>query len=284
MKSLTTTILFLPLVLAAAALPGAAQSRIQNEVSHNSEFLSSPPPPTSSGSSLHPSAASIVANFVDAERKFRETLVQFSFKRDVVVQTIGKRGEVTGEYIRNSIFVLGDAGQRVEKVTFHPRSTIDELKITKEDVQDLAGSQLFGLETEKLSAADSSYDFSFVREENLNGRPVYVLAVRPKQEPDPHQMRLRFFVGQIWIDAVSFQTIKLRGVTEPHGKQRFPVFETERGLTIEGQVFPSQTTADDILHFSHKDVRYRLRVRYYDFKRFASRLKIVEVDEHNTGQ
>jgi len=237
------------------------------------------PPPSLSGSSRRPTPALIVTNFIAAERKFRETLIQFSFKRDVVLQTIGTGGEVTGEYIRNSVFALDDSGQRVEQVVYHPRSTINEMKITKEDIQDLAGSQLFGLETEKLSAGDLAYNFALVGEESLDGRPAFLLAVRPRQEPDPHQMRARFFIGHIWIDAESFQTIKLRGITEPHGKQRFPVFETVRELKIDDQVFPSETTADDVLHFSNKDVHYRIKVRYYDFKRFASRLKIVEVDE-----
>ena len=255
-----------------------------NAVAKNNTVLDSlnPPPSLASGSSHLPSPvmpAAVVINFIEAEKKFRETLIQFSFKRDVVLQTIGPAGEVTGEYLRNSIFVLDDSGRRVEQVVYHPRSTIKEIKITKEDIQDLAGSQLFGLETEDLSGAGISYDVSFVREEKLNGRLAYVLAVRPKQEPNPHDMRTRFFVGQIWIDADSFQTIKLRGVTEPHGKQRFPIFETERRLKIEDQVFPSQTIADDVLHFSSKNVRYRINVRYYDFKRFSSRLKIVEVDD-----
>lgn len=239
------------------------------------ESLNEPPPPASSSGSR----ALIITNFIAVERKFRETLIQFSFKRDVVLQTIGPAGEVTGEYIRNSVFVLDDSGQRVEQVVYHPRPTINEMRITKEDVQDLAGSQLFGLEKEKLNAGDIAYDFSYVGEESLNGRPAYLLTVKPRQEPNPHQMRVRFFVGQIWIDPLSFQTIKLRGITEPHGKQRFPVFETERELKIEGQAFPSETAADDILHFSDKDVHYRIKVRYYDFKRFASRLKIVEVNE-----
>ncbi len=248
------------------------------------DSVNEPPPPLGapafpSHPSLGPTPALIIRNFIDAERKFRETLIQFSFKRDVILQTIGPGGEVTGEYIRNSVFVLDDSGQRVEQVVYHPRPTINEMKITKEDIQDLAGSQLFGLETEKLNTQDSSYDLSYVGEERLNGRPAYLLAVSPKQKPNPHQMRTRFFVGQIWIDPVNFQTIRLRGITEPHGKQRFPLFETERELKIEDQVFPSETTADDILHFSNQDVHYRIKVRYYDFKRFASRLKIVEVDE-----
>ena len=74
-----------------------------------------------------------------------------------------------------------------------------EMTITKEDIQDLAGSQLFGLELAELK----SYNLSYLGEENLNGRPTYLIGVSPKQEPDPNRMRSRFFVGHIWIDPVS---------------------------------------------------------------------------------
>jgi hypothetical protein len=223
---------------------------------------------------LRPSPALIIRNFIAAETKFRKMLVQFSFKRDVVLQTIGGDGEVTGEYLRDSVFVLDDRGQRVERVVFHPKPTIKEMTITKEDIQDLAGSQLFGLELADLNA----YNFSYLGDERLKGQRTYLVAVSPKQEPDPRQMRSRFFVGQIWLDPVTFQAVQLRGITEPHGKQRFPVFETMRDIKVENLSFPSATSADDVLRFPHKAVRYRIKVRYYDFKRFASRVKILEQD------
>ena len=222
-----------------------------------------------------PDSETIIRNFIAAETRFRETLLQFSFKRDVVLQTIGPRGEVTGEYVRSSGFVLDDRGQRIERVLYHPAPTIKQLRITKEDVQDLAGSQLFGLEPAEMD----SYNFSYLGDENFNERAVHLIAVSPKLEPDPHRMRSRFFVGRIWIDAVSFQIVKLQGITEPHGKQRFPVFETERSLKIEDLLFPATTYADDVLRFPHVDIHYRVAVRYYDFKRFASRVKIVEIDQ-----
>jgi hypothetical protein len=220
-----------------------------------------------------PNAETIIRNFIAAETQFRETLLQFSFKRDVVLQTIGPRGEITGEYIRQSGFVLDDLGQRIERVVYHPASTIKLLKITKEDVQDLSGSQLFGLEPAEMAA----YNFSYLGDELFKQRTVHLIAVSPKQEPNPQRMRSRFFVGRIWIDAASFQIVKLQGTTEPHGKQRFPAFETERGLEIEDRLFPSTTSADDVLRFPKLDVHYRIAVRYYDFKRFAGRLKIVEI-------
>src|SRR5258705_9599 len=62
--------------------------------------LTAEPPP------MCPSNAVVISNFIAAENKFREALTQFSFKRDVRLQTIGAHGEVTGEYIRNSVFEL----------------------------------------------------------------------------------------------------------------------------------------------------------------------------------
>ena len=220
------------------------------------------------------SPATIIKNFIDAEKRFRETLVQFSFKRDVTLQTIGPQGEVTGEYIRNSIFVLDDKGRRVERVIYHPKPTLKELGITKEDIQDLAGSQLFGLELSDLT----SYNLSYLGEETVNGRPMYVVAVSPSQEPDPRHMRLRFFVGRFWIEPGTFQPVYLEGITEPHGKQRFPSFRTERQIEIGNLRFPSSTYADDVLRFPRQNVHYRIKARYYDFKRFAGRVKIVEID------
>lgn len=271
-KTLTT---LLCLLLAAAFLPATAEAQtpspeliqFHHRESANRDSDVPPPPP-------RPTSASIIKNFITRETQFRETLLQFSFKRDVVLQTIGSFGTVTGEYIRRSVFVLDDRGRRIERVLYHPASTIREMAITKEDVQDLAGSQLFGLELDELG----SYNFTHLGEETLDGRALQVIAVSPKQEPDPQHMRARFFVGRIWIDAETFQTVKLEGITEPHGKQRFPAFQTKRELKIESLLFPSSTSADDVLHFGYKDVRYRIEVKYHDFKRFAGRVKIIEIE------
>src|SRR5258705_8983942 len=51
-------------------------------------------------------AATILARFVEVETKSREALNQHTFKRDVVLQTIARTGEVTGEYVRNSKFLF----------------------------------------------------------------------------------------------------------------------------------------------------------------------------------
>ena len=206
---------------------------------------------------------------------FRQELNQYAFKRDVVLQTIGASGEVTGEYIRNSQFVFDDRGARVEKVLYHPKPTIKEMKITREDIQDLASAELFGLEI----AESGSYKISFTGTENLAGVETFVLEVKPARAPDPQRMRERFFSGRLWIDPTTFQIKKIRGIALPAGKQRFPVFETDREESIGAFLFPTETFADDFLHFPERVVHYRIRVRYYDFKRFSSRVHVIELDD-----
>ena len=221
------------------------------------------------------SPAGIVESFLKTETKLRQSLNQHTFKRDVVLQTIGPGGQVTGEYIRNSQFLFDDNGNRIERVTYHPPSTIREMRITKEDIKDLAGAQLLGVDV--LESA--KYEMTYAGEALLDGKRVFKLAVEPKFTPNPYRMSERFFRGAVWIDAITFQVVKVRGIVEPQGKQRFAVFETSREPSISNFNFPSRTEADDVLHFPDRDVNYRIRVRYYDYKLFASTVRVKELDE-----
>ncbi len=218
---------------------------------------------------------SIVSSFVKTETELRETLKQHTFKRDVVLQTIGPRGQVTGQYIRNSEFVFDDRGNRVERVTYHPPSTIREMRITKEDIQDLAGAQLLGVDI----VDTAKYRFTYTGDELLEGKRTHVLIIEPAVEPNPYRMSERYFRGSVWIDAVTFQMVKVRGKVEPQGKQRFPEFQTWREPVSGSLLFPTRTEADDVLHFPNRIVNYRIRVRYYDYRLFASTVTVKEIDE-----
>jgi len=228
----------------------------------------------------------IIDSFVRAETQIRQALNQHAFKRDVVLQTLGPNGQVTGQYVRNSEFVFNDRGQRIERVTYHPPSTIREMRITKEDIQDLAGAQLLGIDITE----SAKHYLDYRGEELLNGKRVFVLTVQPAIQPNPSQMSERYFRGTVWIDATTYQMVKVIGVVEPEGKQRFPRFETWREtpnlssfelnkLDTAEFAFPSRTEADDVLHFPNRDVNYRIRVRYYDYKLFASTVTVKELNE-----
>jgi hypothetical protein len=219
--------------------------------------------------------STIIESFVKAETQLRQSLNQYTFKRDVVLQTIGPNGNVTGEYIRHSQFLFDDRGNRIERVTYHPPSTIREMRITKEDIKDLAGSQLLGVDILESGKDQLIYK----GQEFLDGKRVYQLTVEPAVRPNPYRMSERFFRGSVWIDTANFQIVKVRGIVEPQGKQRFPTFETWREPVISTFNFPTRTEADDVLHFPKRDVNYRIRVRYYDYKLFASTVRVKELHE-----
>jgi len=217
----------------------------------------------------------ILAAFVRTEVKAREALNQHTFKRDVLLQTIGPDGEVTGEYIRNSQFLFDDKGNRIERVLYHPHSTIQQMRITKEDIQDLAGAQLLGIDITETS----KYRLTYAGQEISDSRAIFAIDVTPIQTPNPHRMKERFFVGRVWVDADSFQVVRVKGIVEPHGKQRFPVFETWREAVTGPLFFPSRTEADETLRFPDIDVHYRIKVRYYAYQRFASKVTIAEITD-----
>jgi len=221
------------------------------------------------------SGQAVVEQFVAAEGKVRDALNQHTFKRDVVLQTVGPNGEVTGEYVRNSQFIFDDHGRRIERVTFHPKSTIHVMRITKEDIQDLEGAQLLGIDIVEAT----KYQLEFAGTESIEGQKLFAIDVRPRETPDPKRMKNRFFVGRVWVDPSNFQIVKIKGVVEPQGRQRFPLFVTWRAPIKEALAFPVRTEADDVLHFKEGDVHYRIKVRYYDYKEFASKVDVKDVDD-----
>jgi hypothetical protein len=270
--SLSITLLGLfVLALFAAPLVMAQQSPIalaETRAGVINVAIDSEPPP------MPLSSKAIIAAFLKSEATTREELNQHTFKRDVVLQTIGPNGEVTGEYIRNSQFLFDDRGNRIERVLYHPSSTIREMRITKEDIQDLAGAQLLGVDIVETG----KYRLTYLGTELLDLRTAFIIDVAPATTPDSQNMKERFFVGRVWIDAATFRVIKVKGVVEPQGKQRFPTFETSRSLVADALVFPNLTTADETLRFPARDVHYRINVKYYDYKRFASKVTITEID------
>jgi hypothetical protein len=207
------------------------------------------------------------------ETQFRQALTNYAFTREVVVQTIGMGGQVTGEFRRTSSFTFDDRGTRYEKVTFAPAPTITELVITQEDMDDLGGIQPFALEAAKLN----QYNFTYVGKERIDELDLYVFDVAPRVMPK--KVSERFFQGRIWIDDKDLQIVKVRGKGVPEGEQRFPTFETYREQ-IDGRFwFPTYTYADEDLVFKNgQTTHFRMMVRYKDYKQFGSTVIIKEVD------
>lgn len=228
----------------------------------------------SSGDSPPINVEKIIRAFTAKETEFRHALAEYAFKRDATVQTIGMGGQITGEYHRTSQFVFNDNDERFEKITYFPLPTLTELSVTQEDLEDLGGVQPFALEASKLA----QYDFKYFGKERLDELDTYVFDVAPKIVPK--KVSERFFQGRIWVDQQDLQIVKVRGKGVPEGNQRFPVFETYRQQVDGHYWFPTYTYADDELIFPEgNSVHVRMLVRYTDYKRFQSKVKIVDVGD-----
>ncbi len=136
-------------------------------------------------------------------------------------------------------------------------------------MKDLEDIQPFVLTTEDMIP---NYDVQYaVGREKLDDLATYVFRVAPKKM----EKGQRYFQGTIWVDDQDFAVVKSDGKAVPDLKDNlFPRFVTYRE-NIEGTFwFPTYTHADDFLHFDSGDVHIRMTVRYKNYKRFGSTIRL----------
>lgn len=217
----------------------------------------------------------IVQAFIAKEIQFRKALNQYSFKRDVLVQKIGMGGQVTGEYHRVSTFTFDDQGNRYEKISFFPMSTMGE--ITQEDIDQMGGINPFALEPNKIH----EYNFRYVGKEKIDELNLYVFDVTPKVMPNPKKTKEKLFSGRIWVDDQDLQIVKTKGKGVPETKEnKFPTVETYREHIDGRHWFPTYSYADEELVFdSGFSLHVRMKIRYTDFVFTAATLRVTEIGE-----
>jgi TonB family protein len=227
-----------------------------------------------------PDATRIIQAFTAKEGEFRRALNNYSFKRDALIQSIGMGGQVTGEYHRVSNFTFDDQGNRYEKITFFPMSTMGDT-VTEEDIEDLGGIEPFALEPSKIP----QYNIRYVGKEKIDELNLYIFDVAPKVIPDPKHSKERLFVGRVWVDDQDLQIVKTKGKGVPETKNnKFPTVETYREH-IDGRYwFPTYSYADEELVYDNgSTLHVRLRVTYSDFAPARATLKVTEVGENDTS-
>ena len=222
----------------------------------------------------------IVQAFTSKEVEFRRALNNYSFKRDALIQSIGMGGQVTGEYHRVSTFTFDDQGNRFEKIGYFPMSTMIDVTVTAEDIEDLGGINPFALEPSKIA----KYNIKYVGKEKIDELNLYVFDVAPKVMPTSKKIEDRLFIGRVWVDDQDLHIVKTRGKAVPETKQnKFPIVETYREQ-IDGRYwFPTYSYADEELIFENgSSVHIRLKVRYTDFAPARATLKVTEIGEDET--
>jgi hypothetical protein len=223
----------------------------------------------------------IIKTFTKNESDFRQALNYYAYNRNATIQTVGMGGQISGVYRRDSFMTFKDDGARVEKISFMPMSTLKDVTISAEDIDNMGGVNPFAIEP----AAVGNYNFTYVGKEKIDELNLYVFDVTPKTLPNPRKSMQKYFSGRIWVDDVDLMIVKSKGKALPEGKdmtgqeQRFPIIETWRE-NVDGKYwFPSLSTANDELVFdSGNSVKLKVRVKYSNYKVGTSDVKILDDD------
>ncbi len=216
----------------------------------------------------------IIQKFAAKEREFREARDQYTFRQDVRVQTLDG-DTVTGEYREVFDVTYDNQGKHLENVVFAPQNSLTEIMMSPEDLQDIRHLLPFVLTSDEIP----EYDILYVGQQQEDELHCYVFDIAPKKIEN----KKRYFQGRIWVDDRDLQVVKTSGKTVPDIRKKnnenlFPKFTTWREQVDGRYWFPAYTMADDTLHFrkgAYQDVHIREILKYTDYKRFGSKVKIT---------
>jgi len=219
----------------------------------------------------------IIKKFTHGEALFRQALNVYAFNRSATVQTIGMGGQVTGTFRLDSFMTFNEAGDRIQKVLFAPVSTVTEVQIRQDDLDNMNGIDIFAIEPKNLP----KYNFTYLGKEKIDELDLYVFEATPKVIPNPKKSNEKLFTGRIWVDDKDFLIVKTKGKAVPEDKhEKFAVMETWRE-NIDGKYwFPSFTSSDDELVFdTGQVVKMRVRMKYTNYRVGRTDVKIVDEED-----
>jgi hypothetical protein len=216
----------------------------------------------------------IIQRFAAKEKEFKEAYDQYGYRESAKTQTLDG-DTVDGEFQEVFDVSFDDKGHRVKNVVFAPLPTLQRITMSREDYDDLENGFPMVLTSEQIN----EYNILYAGQQQEDELHCYVFDVAPKQI----EKNKRYFQGRIWVDDHDFQIVKTYGQMVPETRAKkgkgqenlFPKFTTWREQ-IDGKYwFPTYTRADDTLRFSTQDVHIREIVKYTNYKRFGSNVKIT---------
>ncbi len=220
----------------------------------------------------------IIQQFAAKETEFRHALDNYTYQRDVRIQTINDDGKVDGEYRQVVQITFDSNGRKSERVTFAPQNTLERIQMTPADVSDIEQRLPFVLTSEDVG----QYNLTYVGRQKVDEVDCYVFDVAPKVM----EKGKRYLKGRIWVDQKDLQIVITSAKNVPDDMRKghedlSPPFTTYREQVDGKYWFPVYTKADAELHFSggsgymSQDVRIRQIVRYTDYKQFRSTVKLI---------
>ncbi len=213
----------------------------------------------------------IIRRFAAKEKEFKLAREGYTYRQSVKIQEMDGT-TVTGEWQQTVDILFDNKGRRLEQVVFAPQPSLSRIMMTKEDVDDIQNRLPFVLTTDEIP----DYQILYVGQQQEDELHTYVFDIAPKTI----EKGKRYFQGRIWVDDHDFQIVKTKGKSVPEIRKKneenlFPEFTTWREQ-IDGKYwFPTYTRVDDTLHFSTGDVHIRQIVKYSNYKRFGSDVKIT---------
>jgi hypothetical protein len=263
MKRLVPSFLFFACLAASVAMCSRAMAQ-------EGDLQNTPPTGTTT--------EEIITRFAAKEKMFKEARDHYTYRQDIAVKTLDG-STVTGEYHEVFDVLFDDKGHRIENVVFAPQSSLDAggLSLDEGDVQDFRNRLPFVLTSDEIP----EYNILYVGQQQEDTLHCYVFDIAPKKI----EGKKRYFQGRIWVDDHDFQIVKTYGQAVPETRDSkkkgnktehlYPKFTTWREQIDNQYWFPTYTRADDVLHFNLNDIHIREIVKYEDYKRFGSSVKIV---------
>lgn len=207
----------------------------------------------------------IIKKFAQKESEFSKARMNYIYRQLTKLQEMdASRKRMIGKYELTSDWVFVN-GKRTERVVYAPTTTLQNLLLEPEDLQDMRDTLPFVLTSEELD----NYHVRYLGHELVDEVGCYVFAIKPKAiEPGK-----RYFAGTAWVDDQELQIVKTYG--RPMGKKRsagsqYAKFETYREQ-IDGKYwFPTYTSSTDTLVFETSVVPIKLTIKYQDYKRFGA--------------
>ncbi|MGB9515295.1 MAG: hypothetical protein WBU20_26680 [Candidatus Acidiferrum sp.] len=218
----------------------------------------------------------IIKRFAEREAEFKEERDNYTYTQDFAIQTLDEDNRPDGEYRMTSDIVFTPDGKRFEKVTYAPPNTLERIMLSEQDLDDVRNVQPFVLTTSELP----KYNVKYVGRQQVDELSTYVFDVGPKVI----EKKQRYFQGRVWVDSKDLQIVMTDGKAVPdiitrNNENVFPRFRTYRQNIEKGFWFPVYTRADDYLHFRSGDVHIRMTIRYSNYNRYGSTVKMGTVRE-----
>ena len=280
---------------APVAQPRTSSSAAGSQSVHNvAATQGEAPPPLASGARKATEAPSanlsdpspaeiqkIIHAFAAKEQMFKQARDNYTYRQINKVETLDTDGRISGVWQQNWDILFDNNGNRIEKVTYAPPSSLTAVSMTAQDMEALRHTQPFVLTTDNLG----KYEIKYLGHVKVDYITAYVFSVRPK-EIKKHQV---YFKGVVWVDDRDLQIVKAQGrqvpqISNSKGQNLFPQFTTWR-QQIDGKFwFPTFTLADDTLYFAQGPVHIKEIIRYTDYKQFKSTSIIKAVQAIDTGK